>query len=75
MGPQWFLDVSLTWVGKLRLEKRLILTQLENISNIDKDAVAEAIANQVVKIIDDLYDKYHEDRYRCSPLLREMASK
>jgi len=31
--------------------------------------------SKVVKIIDDLYDKYHEDRYRCSPLLREIALK
>ena len=31
--------------------------------------------SKVVKVIDDLYDKYHEDRYRCSPLLREKASK
>ena len=26
-----------------------------------------------VKRIDELYDEYHEDRYRCSPLLRKMA--
>ncbi len=25
-----------------------------------------------VKKIDELYDEYHEDRYRCSPLLRKM---
>ncbi|WP_046756158.1 3-hydroxyacyl-CoA dehydrogenase NAD-binding domain-containing protein [Kordia jejudonensis] len=25
-----------------------------------------------VKTLDDLYDEYHEDRYRCSPLLRKM---
>jgi len=31
--------------------------------------------SKVVKVIDDLYDKYHEDRYRCSPLLREKALK
>ena len=24
LGPQWFLDIYLTWVGKLRLEKRLL---------------------------------------------------
>jgi len=22
--------------------------------------------------MDELYDEYHEDRYRCSPLLRKM---
>jgi 3-hydroxybutyryl-CoA dehydrogenase len=27
----------------------------------------------VVKTLDDLYDMYREDRYRCSPLLRKMA--
>ncbi|WP_394907624.1 3-hydroxyacyl-CoA dehydrogenase NAD-binding domain-containing protein [uncultured Mesonia sp.] len=26
-----------------------------------------------VKQLDALYDEYHEDRYRCSPLLRKMA--
>ncbi len=26
-----------------------------------------------VKMLDNLYDTYHEDRYRCSPLLRQMA--
>lgn len=26
-----------------------------------------------VKMLDHLYDLYHEDRYRCSPLLRKMA--
>lgn len=26
-----------------------------------------------VKMLDNLYDTYHEDRYRCSPLLRKMA--
>ncbi len=26
-----------------------------------------------VKMLDQLYDEYHEDRYRCSPLLRKMA--
>ncbi len=26
-----------------------------------------------VSMLDDLYDEYHEDRYRCSPLLRKMA--
>ncbi len=30
------------------------------------------IAN-VVESIDTLYDEYHEDRYRCCPLLRKMA--
>lgn len=25
-----------------------------------------------VKTLDDLYDEYHEDRYRCSPLLRKL---
>jgi len=25
-----------------------------------------------VKTLDDLYEEYHEDRYRCSPLLRKM---
>lgn len=28
-----------------------------------------------VKQIDTLYDEYHEDRYRCSPLLRRMQQK
>ncbi len=28
----------------------------------------------VVKQLDDLYDYYHEDRYRCSAILRKMAS-
>ena len=28
-----------------------------------------------VKQIDALFDKYHEERYRCSPLLRKMAVK
>ena len=27
----------------------------------------------VVTKIDELYDEYHEDRYRCSPILRKMA--
>lgn len=27
----------------------------------------------IIKILDDLYDIYREDRYRCSPLLRKMA--
>ncbi len=27
----------------------------------------------IVKTLDDLYHVYHEDRYRCSPLLRKMA--
>ena len=26
-----------------------------------------------VKKMDELYDEYHEDRYRCSPLLRKMS--
>jgi len=26
-----------------------------------------------VKMLDQLYHTYHEDRYRCSPLLRKMA--
>jgi 3-hydroxybutyryl-CoA dehydrogenase len=26
-----------------------------------------------VETLDDLYNEYHEDRYRCSPLLRKMA--
>ncbi len=26
-----------------------------------------------VEQLDELYDEYHEDRYRCSPLLRKMA--
>ena len=30
---------------------------------------------QCVSRLDDLYDRYREDRYRCSPLLREMAAK
>ncbi len=28
---------------------------------------------QCVEELDALYDEYHEDRYRCSPLLRKMA--
>ncbi len=28
-----------------------------------------------VETLDRLYDEYHEDRYRCSPLLRKMAKK
>ena len=28
--------------------------------------------NKCVKALDKLYDEYHEDRYRCSPLLRKM---
>lgn len=28
-----------------------------------------------VSTMDTLYDEYHEDRYRCSPLLRKMKSK
>ena len=28
-----------------------------------------------VSQLDDLYDEYHEDRYRCSPLLRKMNKK
>ncbi|NER14912.1 3-hydroxybutyryl-CoA dehydrogenase [Leptobacterium flavescens] len=28
-----------------------------------------------VKTLDGLYDEYHEDRYRCSPLLRKMNQK
>ena len=28
---------------------------------------------ECVKRLDDLYDEYHEDRYRCSVLLRKMA--
>ncbi|GGG56388.1 3-hydroxyacyl-CoA dehydrogenase NAD-binding domain-containing protein [Bizionia arctica] len=28
-----------------------------------------------VKKMDDLYNEYHEDRYRCSPLLRKMNKK
>ena len=31
--------------------------------------------NRIVYSIDSLYDYYREDRYRCCPLLREMASK
>ncbi len=30
---------------------------------------------QCVEYLDDLYDRYREDRYRCSPLLRDMAKK
>ena len=25
-----------------------------------------------VEVLDNLYNEYHEDRYRCSPLLRKM---
>ncbi|CAG5079807.1 3-hydroxyacyl-CoA dehydrogenase NAD-binding domain-containing protein [Parvicella tangerina] len=28
--------------------------------------------NHVVHYLDNMYDEYHEDRYRCSPLLRRM---
>lgn len=31
--------------------------------------------NQCVQRMDALYDEYHEDRYRCSPLLRNMAKR
>lgn len=31
--------------------------------------------DQCVKRLDALYDEYHEDRYRCSPLLRRMTSR
>jgi 3-hydroxybutyryl-CoA dehydrogenase len=27
-----------------------------------------------VNQLDELYNEYHEDRYRCSPLLRRMAN-
>ena len=27
-----------------------------------------------VKMLDGYYEKYHEDRYRCSPLLRRWGS-
>ena len=30
-------------------------------------------ADWCVAKLDELYDEYHEDRYRCSPLLRKMA--
>lgn len=29
--------------------------------------------DQCVRTLDELYDEYREDRYRCSPLLRKMA--
>ncbi|MCH2021226.1 MAG: 3-hydroxyacyl-CoA dehydrogenase NAD-binding domain-containing protein [Saprospiraceae bacterium] len=29
--------------------------------------------DKCVQQLDDLYDEYHEDRYRCSPLLRKLA--
>jgi 3-hydroxybutyryl-CoA dehydrogenase len=29
--------------------------------------------NECVLALDTLYDAYHEDRYRCSMLLRKMA--
>jgi len=29
--------------------------------------------SRCVGMLDDLYETYHEDRYRCSPLLRKMA--
>jgi 3-hydroxybutyryl-CoA dehydrogenase len=28
-----------------------------------------------VKELDNLFDEYHEERYRCSPILRKMAKK
>jgi 3-hydroxybutyryl-CoA dehydrogenase len=31
--------------------------------------------NWCVSEMDALYNEYHEDRYRCSPLLRRMAEK
>jgi len=30
-------------------------------------------AEDIVDMLDNLYDTYHEDRYRCSPLLRHLA--
>ncbi len=39
-------------------------------------AWADAIGiDNCVKQLDALYDEYHEDRYRCSPLLRRMQRK
>jgi len=32
----------------------------------------EKSINWCVTMLDDLYDEYHEDRYRCSPILRKM---
>jgi 3-hydroxybutyryl-CoA dehydrogenase len=31
--------------------------------------------NWCVEKLDELYNEYHEDRYRCSPILRRMAKK
>lgn len=31
--------------------------------------------NWCVEKLDELYNEYHEDRYRCSPILRRMANK
>lgn len=35
----------------------------------DEIGIAKCVSN-----LDDLYNNYHEDRYRCSPLLRKMAA-
>lgn len=35
---------------------------------VDEIGIGNCVAN-----LDDLYNEYHEDRYRCSPLLRKMA--
>ena len=43
--------------------------------NYPKGLLAWADENGIdwcVSQLDDLYDEYHEDRYRCSPLLRKM---
>jgi 3-hydroxybutyryl-CoA dehydrogenase len=28
-----------------------------------------------IKTLDHLFEEYHEERYRCSPILRKMAAK
>jgi 3-hydroxybutyryl-CoA dehydrogenase len=33
----------------------------------------ELSINWCVEKLDELYNEYHEDRYRCSPILRRMA--
>ena len=43
--------------------------------NYPKGLLAWAVElgiNHVVHYLDNMYDEYREDRYRCSPLLRRM---
>jgi 3-hydroxybutyryl-CoA dehydrogenase len=44
--------------------------------NYPKGLLAQADGIGIAKCVetlDNLYNEYHEDRYRCSPLLRKMA--